>query len=55
MEYVKDYDGLFSYKMYEYWMKIHNPQKDLKIINLINKFIKSNQTKINITHTDKKI
>mgnify|MGYP001325299931 FL=1 len=51
IEYVRGYDGMFSYKMYEYWIKTHNNKKHFEIIDSIEKFIKSNENSINITHT----
>ena len=51
IDYVQGYDGMFSYKMYEYWMKTYNIKKHFEIIDSIEKFIKSNENAINITHT----
>ena len=34
MEYVQGYDGMFSYKMYEYWLKNFNKQKHDELILL---------------------
>lgn len=51
MNYVSGWDGLFTVKMYKYWMKIFNPTRHEEIIQNIESFLKSNDTRINIRHT----
>ena len=53
INYVQGYDGLFTYKMYEYWMKIYSSDKHKEIINSIERFVKSNEIVMSINHKEK--
>ena len=55
LEFTEGYDGLFTYKMYEYWLKNYNLKKHNKINQSINIFLDSNDIRININHTNNSI
>ena len=55
IEFTEGYDGLFTYKMYEYWLKNYNLKKHNKINQSINIFLDSNDIRININHTNNSI
>lgn len=53
VKFVGGYDGMWTNKFYEYWVKNLSVEKHNKIIKKIENFINSKENYINIKHTNK--
>ena len=53
VNFVGGYDGQFTAKLYEYWLKKFSKEKHDKIINSIKRFLESKNNSLNIMHTKK--
>ena len=53
INFVGGYDGQFTYKYYQYWLKNFSKEKHNKTIKIINNFINSGDNSLNIVHSEK--
>ena len=53
VKFAGGYDGMWSYKFYEYWLLKLSNKKHTQILNNINNFLESKENFINIKHTQK--
>lgn len=53
IDFVCGYDGQWSARFYDYWLRNFSENKHNKVINTFKKFLKSGDSAINIRHSEK--